>query len=564
MIDAVEVALDALSSEVSHERLMEIIANNYECALLAAANPILSAQDLENLVSKVDDQLWSIHPDDRSEDLEEQQAIWMLCGVACNPNLPDQIKRKFLLHSNPAALIRFFEQMTDAEQAALPTFRDPVLRSFCGQEKAYEKLVIEAQSRLTEPGRLVEIFSMGLRELVDRSAFLGDFDYYQGFRERQIFTQFATDTEFRSEVLVEGRFINEEISKALETNPILMGLDEYFAATHNIPEFSFLGSLALANPNYPASPIDSLVRDSYFVCFWNDYLYWEHHPSLFYLLEMTDMGTSYEIDVHWWLALSGAIREIDTSEALDQLVEHFDSTDLIGFDESIDDFFDDFVSQILPFLVGSSQEFLKRSFEIDSHPIKQAILLNPSCTMDIRTRAMEINSSGTETKSLVIPHPVQLALYAAHLGKYDLIENWITTPEDIDSFIGFCDPYIVDAISELRLGSSESSAQDDRKTMLGTREKAEIIFEFINEEKMDGNFDDFFSYNDLGVPMAVMIVNDLIILTDEGLEVINETWKSLCEQFNDADPNYEYADLKDLVERNVPFEDPNDPEGIEG
>ena len=237
---------------------------------------------------------------------------------------------------------------------------------------------------------------------------------------------------------------------------------------------------------------------------------------------------------------------------------------MIGFDESIDDFFDDFVSQILPFLVGSSQEFLEKSFEIDSHPIKQAILLNPSCTMDIRTRSMEMNSSGTEIKSLVIPHPVQLALYAAHLGKYELIENWITTPEDIDAFIGFCDPYIVDAISELRLGSSESSAQDDRKTMLGTREKAEIIFEFINEEKMDGNFDDFFSYNDLGVPMAVMIVNDLIILTDEGLEVINETWKSLCEQLNDADPNYEYADLNDLVERNVPFEDPNDPEGIEG
>lgn len=109
-----------------------------------------------------------------------------------------------------------------------------------------------------------------------------------------------------------------------------------------------------------------------------------------------------------------------------------------------------------------------------------------------------------------------------------------------------------------------SGTQNVRETMLSTKEKAEIIFEFINEYKMDGVFDDFFSYNDLGVPMAVMIVNDLIILTDEGLDVINETWKSLCEQLNDADPHYEYADLKDLVERNVPFEDPNEPEGIEG
>ena len=50
--------------------------------------------------------------------------------------------------------------------------------------------------------------------------------------------------------------------------------------------------------------------------------------------------------------------------------------------------------------------------------------------------------------------------------------------------------------------------------MLGIREKAEIIFEFINEYRSDKDFDDFFSYNDLGVPMAVMIVNDLVILNE--------------------------------------------------
>jgi hypothetical protein len=65
--------------------------------------------------------------------------------------------------------------------------------------------------------------------------------------------------------------------------------------------------------------------------------------------------------------------------------------------------------------------------------------------------------------------------------------------------------------------------------------------------------------------MAVMIVNDLVILGTGGIiEVLDKTWKSLFDQLNDADPNYEYTDLKDLVERKVPFEDPNDPEGIEG
>ena len=99
--------------------------------------------------------------------------------------------------------------------------------------------------------------------------------------------------------------------------------------------------------------------------------------------------------------------------------------------------------------------------------------------------------------------------------------------------------------------------------MLGTREKAEIIFEFMNDHSSDEAFEDFFSYNDLGVPMAVMIVNDLIILTDEGLDVINETWKSLCEELNDADAEYDYEDLDELIEMNVPFEGPRDSDDSE-
>ncbi len=94
--------------------------------------------------------------------------------------------------------------------------------------------------------------------------------------------------------------------------------------------------------------------------------------------------------------------------------------------------------------------------------------------------------------------------------------------------------------------------------MLEVRAKAEIIFEFINEYRGEEAFDDFFSFNDLGVPMAVMIVNDLISLSDEGLDVFNETWKSLCETLNHADPNYQYTNLDELIEMYVPFEDPCD------
>jgi hypothetical protein len=94
--------------------------------------------------------------------------------------------------------------------------------------------------------------------------------------------------------------------------------------------------------------------------------------------------------------------------------------------------------------------------------------------------------------------------------------------------------------------------------MLDTRAKAEIIFEFINDYRSDEVFEDFFSYNDLGVPMAVMIVNDLVILNEGGIQVLDETWESLCSNLNDADVEYDYESLDELIEKSVPFEDEAD------
>jgi hypothetical protein len=94
--------------------------------------------------------------------------------------------------------------------------------------------------------------------------------------------------------------------------------------------------------------------------------------------------------------------------------------------------------------------------------------------------------------------------------------------------------------------------------MLGSREKAEIIFEFINDYRGDEAFEEFFNYNDLGVPMAVMIVNDLVVLNEGGVRVLDETWESLCENLNDADPEYDYESLDELIEKAVPFENEED------
>jgi hypothetical protein len=96
--------------------------------------------------------------------------------------------------------------------------------------------------------------------------------------------------------------------------------------------------------------------------------------------------------------------------------------------------------------------------------------------------------------------------------------------------------------------------------MLEAREKAEIIFEFINDYRDEESFQDFFNYNDLGVPLAVMIVNDLVILNEGGTEVLDETWTSLCGNLNNADPDYDYESLNELIEKAVPFEDQEEQE----
>jgi acyl carrier protein len=80
-------------------------------------------------------------------------------------------------------------------------------------------------------------------------------------------------------------------------------------------------------------------------------------------------------------------------------------------------------------------------------------------------------------------------------------------------------------------------------TLLKT--KAEIIVEFTQENFHDEDFSEFFDYNDLGVPLAIAITQDMVDLTDSGLEIFEETWSDLCEIY-DANPEESYEQLADL------------------
>ncbi len=76
--------------------------------------------------------------------------------------------------------------------------------------------------------------------------------------------------------------------------------------------------------------------------------------------------------------------------------------------------------------------------------------------------------------------------------------------------------------------------------------KAEILVQFTQDYFNSGEYDEFFDYNDLGIPMSIALDQEMIILTDKGEELLQETWKELCLLFN-ANPDDEYETIDDLT-----------------
>lgn len=81
---------------------------------------------------------------------------------------------------------------------------------------------------------------------------------------------------------------------------------------------------------------------------------------------------------------------------------------------------------------------------------------------------------------------------------------------------------------------------------MDNRTKAEILVQFTQDEFNSGEYEEFFDYNDLGIPLSIAIVQDMVILTDSGEELLEETWKDLCLLF-DANPDDEYESIDDLT-----------------
>jgi hypothetical protein len=74
--------------------------------------------------------------------------------------------------------------------------------------------------------------------------------------------------------------------------------------------------------------------------------------------------------------------------------------------------------------------------------------------------------------------------------------------------------------------------------------KCEILGDIWIDYRKDKEFQDFISYNDLGLPMAYMVSNDLISLTDAGKKFIEEAWELLLGALEIEDRGF--IDINDM------------------
>jgi hypothetical protein len=83
--------------------------------------------------------------------------------------------------------------------------------------------------------------------------------------------------------------------------------------------------------------------------------------------------------------------------------------------------------------------------------------------------------------------------------------------------------------------------------MIEYNQKCEMLAELWTNYKNDKNFEDFFEYNDLGLPLAFAISNNIVESTPIAKTYIIETFDLLCEALG-LDTDDEFESLDDMFE----------------
>ncbi len=79
-------------------------------------------------------------------------------------------------------------------------------------------------------------------------------------------------------------------------------------------------------------------------------------------------------------------------------------------------------------------------------------------------------------------------------------------------------------------------------SMTTQESKADILSELWLGYKNDQNFEDFFSYNDLGLPLAYAISNGIVKATETSNKFIDETFSLLLASLEIEDEGYDGLD----------------------
>jgi len=76
--------------------------------------------------------------------------------------------------------------------------------------------------------------------------------------------------------------------------------------------------------------------------------------------------------------------------------------------------------------------------------------------------------------------------------------------------------------------------------------KCLILSEVHAESSLNPELTDFRNYNDIGLPLAYLVYNEMVDIKDESKRYIDETYDMLCKGLG-IDPEVEYVDFQDMV-----------------
>lgn len=77
--------------------------------------------------------------------------------------------------------------------------------------------------------------------------------------------------------------------------------------------------------------------------------------------------------------------------------------------------------------------------------------------------------------------------------------------------------------------------------------KIAILAELWMDYRNDPDFEDFFEYNDLGLPLAYALHENIVLATEESTRFVTETFNLLIEAL-EVIADIEYEDLEHLLD----------------